>query len=211
MSPRITGDETHAMDRRTLLLTTLAVLPLRRAWAQATSRRIRGRVVSLEGRTLTVATREGPTVAIALAENVAVSEVKPLALEAIQPNSFVGIASLHRDGQDVAVEVLVFPEAARGAGEGSYPWDLAPESTMTNATVATVAAAPDGRKLALTYKGGARDIVVPPGAPIVTFIPADKSWLVPGAPVFIGATVGADGSLSAARVTTGRDGNAPPM
>jgi hypothetical protein len=201
----------NAMNRRMLLLTPLAVLPLRRAWAQATTRRIRGRVVSLDARTLTVATREGPQVTITLAENVAVAEVKPLALEAIQPNSFVGIASLHRDGQDTAVEVLVFPEAARGSGEGSYPWDLAPESTMTNATVATVAAAANGRKLALTYKGGTRDIVVPPGVPIVTFAPADTSLLVPGAPVFIGATVGADGSLSAARVTTGRDGNAPPM
>ena len=211
MFPAIVGTEHNAMNRRTLLLTPLAALPLRPAYAQTTSRRIRGRVVSLDGKTLTVATREGPTVAIALADNFAVSEVTPLTLDAIAPNSFVGIASLHRDGQDIAVEVLVFPEAARGSGEGSYPWDLAPESTMTNATVATVAAAADGRKLALTYKGGTREVVVPPGAAIVTVAPADKSLLVAGAPVFIGATVGADGSLSAARVTTGRNGVAPPM
>lgn len=41
-----------------------------------------------------------------------------------------------------ALEVVVFPEAARGTGEGHRPWDLLPQSTMTNATVADLAAAP---------------------------------------------------------------------
>jgi len=35
-----------------------------------------------------------------------------------------------------AVEVHVFPEEMRGTGEGSRPFDLRPNSTMTNATVA---------------------------------------------------------------------------
>jgi hypothetical protein len=205
--------ETRSMNRRTVLLAGLA-LPLlpRLASAQAaTMRRIRGKVVSLDGRTLVVATREGPNVTITVAENLAVAEVKPLTLEAIQPNSYVGIASIKAGGQDVALEVLVFPEAMRGAGEGSYPWDLQPESTMTNAAVANVAGAAHGRTLSLTYKDGRRDIMVPPDAPIVTFAPADRLLLVPGAPVFLSAAVAADGSMTAGRITTGRNGVAPPM
>lgn len=201
------------MNRRTLLLASLA-LPLlnRAASAQApASRRIRGKIVSLDGRTLVVATREGPNVTLTMAENLAVAEVKPLALEAIQPNSYVGIASMKAGGQDVALEVLVFPEAMRGAGEGSTAWDLQPESTMTNAAVANVVGAAQGRMLTLTYKGEKRDIMVPPNVPIVTFVPADRSLLVPGAPVFLSATTATDGTMTTARITTGRDGNAPPM
>lgn len=201
------------MNRRTLLLAGLA-LPLlnRAASAQAApSRRIRGKVVSLNGRTLVVATREGPNVTITVAENLAVAEVKPLTLEAIQPNSYVGIASMKAGGKDVALEVLVFPEAMRGAGEGSGAWDLQPESTMTNAAVSGITGAANGRVLTLAYKGEKRDIIVPPDAPIVTFAPADRSLLVPGAPVFLSAATAADGSMTTGRITTGRDGHAPPM
>ena len=70
--------------------------------------------------------------------------------------------------------MLVFPEAARGSNEGHYPWDLQPESMMTNATVATVAAAPDGQTLTLKYKDGTQTIKVKPGTPIVTFAPGDQ-------------------------------------
>ena len=201
------------MNRRTLLLASLA-LPLlnHAAFAQApTSRRIRGKIVSVDGRTLVVATREGPNVTLTMAENLAVAEVKPLTLEAIQPNAYVGIASVKAGGQDVALEVLVFPEAMRGAAEGSNPWDLQPESTMTNAAVANVVGTAQGRMLTLTYKGEKRDIMVPPNVPIVTFVPADRSLLVPGAPVFLSATPAADGTMTTIRITTGRDGNAPPM
>jgi hypothetical protein len=210
--------EPNTMNRRTLLVSGLLsglALPLlhHAALAQAApvSRRIRGKVVSLEGKTLVVATREGPNVTITVPDNLAVAEVKPLELDAIQPNSYVGIASMKAAGKDVALEVLVFPEAMRGAGEGSFPWDLQPESTMTNASVASVVGAAQGRTLSLTYKDGKRDIMVPPGVPIVTFMPADRSLLVPGAPVFLSAAVSPDGSMSAGRITTGRDGNIPPM
>lgn len=209
------------MTRRAFLLASLATAALARiglsaiapgsAQAQTPPRRIRGKIVSLTGQTMVVQTREGPNVTVMLADNVAVSETVPLKLDAIKPNSFVGIASLKIGGQDTAMEVVVFPEAARGSGEGSYPWDLKPESSMTNATVGTIATTPTGPSLSLTYKGGEKTIVVPPDVPIVTFVPADRSLLVPGAPVFFGAAAAADGSLSTARIVTGRNGNAPPM
>jgi len=54
-------------------------------------------------------------------------------------------------------------------------------------------------------------IVVPPGAPIGTFVLAARTDLKPGAPVVFGATKNADGKLVASRVAVGRDGVAPPM
>ena len=181
------------------------------ASAQAPTR-LRGSIAAVDGNTATIATREGTSVPVKLADNWSVMLVSPMALADIKENSFVGIASMKGpDGSLNALEVLVFPEAARGTGEGHYPWDLQPESMMTNATVATVAKSPDGDVLTLKYKDGTQTIKVKPGTPIVTFVPGDKADAKVGAKVFLGATKGADGNLTAGRLLVGKDGTAPPM
>ena len=68
------------------------------------------------------------------------------------------IAGVVKDSQS-ALEVHIFPEAMRGTGEGHYPWDLRPQSTMTNANVEQVVTAVDGQTLTLKYaltRSGAR-------------------------------------------------------
>jgi hypothetical protein len=180
--------------------------------AQSPPTRLRGSIAAIDGQTVTIATREGSSVPVKLAENWSVMLVSPLTLADIKENSFVGIASLKgADGTLNALEVLVFPEAARGSNEGHYPWDLQPESMMTNATVATIAAASDGQTLTLRYKDGTQTIKVKPGTPIVTFAPGDRADAKVGAKVFFGATKGADGGLTAARMLVGKDGLTPPM
>jgi hypothetical protein len=174
--------------------------------------RVRGVIEKAEPQTLTVKTREGPTAEIKLADNVGVLGVTKARLDDITVGKFVGAAAMPQpDGTLKAVEVLIFPEAARGTGEGHYPWDLLPESTMTNATVAETVAGVSGPVLTLRYKDGEKKISVPPEAPIVTFSPADAALLKPGAAVFVPAQKGADGGLTAARVLVGRDGLVPPM
>jgi hypothetical protein len=113
----------------------------------------------------------------------------------------------------VALEVLVFPESARGSGEGHYPWDLQPQSTMTNGTVATVSEEAHGRTLKITYKGSEQpiEITVPPSAPIVTLASGSADLLKPGNHIFAAAAKGATGDYSAARVLVGIDGLVPPM
>ena len=182
------------------------------AEAQTTAVRVRGSVTGFDGHVLAVKTREGKDVGIKLAETFAVVGVAATSMAEIKPGSFIGAAAMQgKDGRLVALEVLVFPESARGSNEGHYPWDLQPESSMTNATVAASVDGNDGRELTLTYKGGQQRILVPQGIPIVTFVPADKSLLAPGAQVFVPAQLGADGSMSAARVLVGKDGIKPPM
>ena len=179
------------------------------AWAQSPTR-VRGTIERLDGPILTVKSREGADVTVRLADNLSVSGVVKAALTDIKPGSYVGIAALPRAGELNAVEVLVFPEAMRGTAEGHGPWDLLPESTMTNATVAESVDRVQGRTLTLKYKDGERTITVPPEAPIVTLVPADRTELKPGAAVFIPAARQPDGSLLASRVLVGRD-IAPPM
>ena len=130
--------------------------------------RVRGTVVGLDGSTLTVKTREGPNAMLMLKPGWKMAGVAKASVEDIKPRDFVGIASLPTAaGGDGAVEVLVFPPAMKGTGEGSYPWDLKPKSTMTNATVTNAVKGVEGRTLDLSYSGGKeKKIAIPDGVPI---------------------------------------------
>jgi hypothetical protein len=174
--------------------------------------RIRGTIAALNGQVLSVDTREGSKLDVLLKDPLTVATVKRFDLADIKPGSYVGIATrTGAGGEQDAIEVLVFPEAMRGAGEGHYPWDLEAGSMMTNGTVTGTVDARSGRELNLSFKNGSEKIVVPPGAPIVTFAPAERSDLKPGARVMFGATKDAEGKLAASRVTVETNGVAPPM
>lgn len=173
---------------------------------------VRGTVEALQGQELTVRTRDGATTVIALSPDYAVTGVVKASLSDITVGKFVGIAAMPAGGGPLkAVEVVVFPEAARGAGEGHYAWDLEPGSTMTNATVAAEVDRVDGPTLTLKHKDGENSITVPKDVPIVTFGPGSRDLLVPGAHVFVPAAKQPDGSLTARRILVGKDGVTPPM
>ncbi len=173
--------------------------------------RLRGTIEKIDATTLVVKERGGETLTLALADNLTVSEVLPIDPTTIQSGSFVGIASLPAaDGTLAALEVLVFPESARGTAEGHSAWDLQPGSQMTNATVASIAPSANGRTMTLRYKDGEKTIVVPEGVPVVTLKPGDRSLLVPGAKVIVTAQ-NRNGQATALRITAGRDGFQPPM
>ena len=119
----------------------------------------------------------------------------------IKPGDFVGIASLPKaDGGDGALEVLIFPPAMKGTGEGSYGWDLKPNSSMTNATVANAVKGIDGHTLTVAYHGKEKKIAIPVGTPVVTLAPAGLKDLAAGAVVFVPAVQGDKGALMAQQV-----------
>jgi Domain of unknown function (DUF5666) len=180
--------------------------------AAQTPSRVRGVVEKVDDQAVTVKSRDGQTLSVKLNPNWGVVAVSKAALADIKQGTFVGVAALRQaDGTFKAQEVVVFPEAMRGTGEGHYPWDLTPESTMTNATVDAVVSQVNGPQLTLKYKDGEVKIAVPAEAPIVTLSPGDKALLAPGAAVFVPAQRAADGTLSAGRVLVGKDGIVPPM
>lgn len=175
--------------------------------------RVRGQVVSLDGNALVVATREGPEARIALSDGWKVTGVARAAMSDIDAGDYVGIASMPMaDGTAGALEVLIFPQAMAGAGEGSYPWDLQPGSTMTNATVAEKVETVNGHKVSLAYGGGkTKEIVIPDDAAMVTFAPATPADLVAGATVFVPGHADASGAISTGMVVVGLNGVLPPM
>ena len=174
--------------------------------------RIRGDIVSFSGNTLTVHRRSGDTMTIVLNDTSKVSAVKAIQLSDIKQGSYVGAAATPGpDGKLTAREVLVFPEAARGTGEGHYAWDLGANSSMTNANVDTVVEGTSGRDLKLSYKGGSNTVTVPANAPVVTLAPATRADLVAGKKVFVVAAPANGGAATAQFVVVEKDGVVPPM
>ena len=201
------------LPRSLAALAVVSALGSEASAQQPPSVRIRGTIEVVDGPLLTVKSREGTDMRIRLTDNVAVFGVADIAMSEIKPGSYIGVSAMPEpDGTQKALAVHIFPEAQRGVAEGFRPWDLRPNSTMTNATVAETVAGTDGQNILVKYKEGEKKVVVPPGTPIVTFLVGDKSELKPGAKIIIfGATRKDDGTLEANRVNVGRNGITPPM
>lgn len=174
--------------------------------------RVRGSVVQASDTVLKVKTREGETVDVALAQGFSVAGVATASINDIKPGDYLGIASLPKaGGGDGALGVLIFPPALKGAAEGSFGWDLKPNSTMTNATVADAVKGVDGRAVTVTYHGQEKKIAIAQGTPIVTLAPATAADLKPDAIVFIPAEKAPAGGLVTHQVVVGTHGVVPPL
>ena len=174
--------------------------------------RVRGTIEKLDGQNLVVKERSGQSVSIKLADKFMVVGIFKGSVADIASGKFIGTTTVgERDGALVAQEVHIFPESMRGTGEGHYDWDLRPDSKMTNANVAGVVNMANDRVMTVQYKGGEKKILVTRDTVVVTYAPVDKGELKPGAPVFVVSQKQPDGSLSAARVNVGMNGQVPPM
>jgi hypothetical protein len=174
--------------------------------------RVRGTIEAVDGDMLTVKSRSGEDVKLHMTSDMKVVGITKISLSDIKVGSFIGTTTVPgADGSQNAVEVHVFPEEMRGTGEGSRPYDLRPNSTMTNATVSESVAGNDGHTLLVKYKDGEKKVVVSPETPVVTYVPGDKSDLKVGAKIIAFVKQLPDGSFESNRVNVGRGGLTPPM
>ena len=174
--------------------------------------RVRGTIEAVDGDTLAVKSRAGEDVKLHMTGDIRIVGITRIALTDIKVGSFIGTTTVPGpDGGNNAVEVHVFPENMRGTGEGSRPYDLRPNSSMTNATVEQSVVGNDGHTLNIKYKDGEKKVLVSPETPVVTYVPADRSDLKPGAKVIAFMKKLPDGSFETNRVSVGRDGLTPPM
>jgi hypothetical protein len=217
-----------------LIVAATAATAVTAALAADPPAHIRGTIVSATADSVTVKTAQG-NVKVATDATTRIAGIVPSSASQIKEGTFVGIANVPTAaGAGDALEVVVFPEAMRGAGLGDYPWDLAPPassssrtSAMTNGTVksaggggaSTTSAmtngtvkqttAQGGLTLTVDYGKGEKTIHVPADVPVVGIVPADASKLVPGAHVFVSTKK--DAPSSAAFISVGIDGMVPPM
>jgi Domain of unknown function (DUF5666) len=174
--------------------------------------RIRGTIDSVDGGTLSVTARDGSKQKISVASDVVVTGLVKTTLADVKPGSYIGVTGMPQaDGTQKAIAIHIFPESARGTAEGFRQYDLRPNSTMTNATVAQEVQANDGTSLSVKYKDGEKKVTVTPDTPIVNFVDGNKNELKAGAKIIAFVTKESDGSLLSKRVLVGRDGITPPM
>jgi hypothetical protein len=201
--------------------------------------RIRGTVSAISADEVTVST---PTGAISMQAGAGTKYLTVVHsdLDHIETGSYIGVAAKNVGDKLVALDVLIFPPAMKGAAEGHFGWDRMPDTTlsggtstasnMTNGSVAAVAlssAAPIAsnmtngsvavaskgggvKQVTLTYKDGRQTILVPPTAPVVTLQPGAASDLKAGDKVFVNAIVDG-GKTTAALILVGSDSFAPPI
>jgi hypothetical protein len=191
---------------------TLIAFSLPAIAQQTAPTRVRGAIEGVDGDVLSVKSRSGEDVKLHMTGDMKVVGIIKISLADIKVGSFIGATTVPGpDGSQNAVEVHVFPEDMRGTGEGTRPYDLRPNSTMTNATVAESVVSNDGHTLLIKYKEGEKKVVVSPDTPVVTYVPADKSDLKAGAKIIAFMKKLPDGSFETNRVSVGRDGLTPPM
>ena len=195
------------MTRRTLGASAVAlVFAASFAAAQAPQMvRVRATLEDVSVPMLTAKSRDGAEMKIKLADNAPVNEVVKASLADIKADSYIAVTAMPQpDGTQKAVAILIFPEAMRGVGEGHRPWDLEPNSTMTNATVAEQVAGTDGQTVTVKYKDGDKKILVTPATIIVTYKKAAASDLKAGQKIFVAAAKKLDdGTLEAPNVAYG--------
>jgi len=217
----------NALGRLFALLAaaSLAAVPLCAAADDAVPvHHVRGVVTAASSDTITVKTADG-AVTLAIGPKTRIAGVVPTTADAITSGTFIGTANVPGSSSTTAraLEVVVFPPAMAGTGEGDYPWDLAAgnggHSSMTNGTVAaphsmmtngTVMGVNNhgSKTVTLQYKGGSKTVTISPGVPIVRVVPGSKSLLATGAHVV--ATPGSAGG-PARVVIVGEQGAVPPM
>jgi hypothetical protein len=123
---------------------------------------------------VTLKTRSGEVIVLALPASLVVSEVYPIELTDIKAGSFIGVGGLPQaDGTQRAITVTVFPESARGTGEGR-PFDLVPPGTpivtfraadrsllVPGASVSLTAQAIDGKPMVQRINAGRHGFNLP--------------------------------------------------
>ncbi len=178
--------------------------------------RIRGTIDKIDGSMLSIKPRSGPDVMVKLTDDAKVVGVKKADLSDVKSGSFIGTATVPQpDGTAKALEVTVFPASMKGAGEGSYAWDLGSNSTMTNGAVGDLVVS-SGRVMTVHVQRPGQRREEDPAcrktcrSSCCTRTPT-KSLLTVGAHILVVPTKAADGSLSANRISVGENGTVPPM
>ena len=167
--------------------------------------RVRATITSIDGGVLTVKARDGAEMKVKLADNAPVNEIVKVPLGDVKTGAYVAVTGMPQpDGSQKALAVFIFAEAQRGLAEGYQPWDFAPNSTMTNATIDSQIKGVDGQTLTVKYKDGEQKVLVTPATEITAATKKSATDLKPGQKISVfAAKKQPDGTLKAPNISFG--------
>ncbi len=117
-----------------LLATLLAVMVAGVACAATPPERLRGTLQTVTAGSVILNTTAGTSLTVSLTPETGYALASKSSVSAILPNSYIGTAAKGAGADMVALEVVIFPPAMRGAGEGHYAWDPLPDITKPDIT-----------------------------------------------------------------------------
>ena len=167
--------------------------------------RVRATIEKVDGTMLTVKARDGAEMKVKLADNAPANEIVRAPLADVKIGAYVAVTGMPQpDGSQKALAIFIFPEAQRGLAEGYRPWDFAPNSTMTNATIDNQIKGVDGQTLTVKYKGGEQKVLVTPATEITAATKKSAADLKPGQKILVFAAKKLpDGTLEAPNISFG--------
>lgn len=174
---------------RTMLIALAALSLGSAALAQpappAAPQRAEGTIAAMTDTSLTLTQADGAAQTIALLPGRTVNVVAPIAVDQIQPGSYVATANKTQpDGSGVSTELRVYPPGTPRFNVNAA-MDATGETMMTNGTVATAVASEGGRVLTVDYGSGSRKITVPPQVQVVSNTPGGPELLRVGLKVSV--------------------------
>jgi hypothetical protein len=189
------------------LVLSLALFGLFSSAASAQNVNVRGTITAFDGKMISVKSRDGRDLRVELPESVAVAVARPFSMSEVKTGMPLAVTTIKRaDGAIVAIDVRPVPPTAP---QGLSPYDLQPNSTMTNATLEGTAQSAGGQEFTLNYKSGTVKVLVPEGTPMSQTAPGSRADIKPGETIFAVVKPGADGTLTIIRMVISKDGVKP--
>lgn len=142
-----------ALTGALVLGTALVALP---AMAANDTQHLRGQITAVSDSGFTMTTQSGDKRQIKLSSKTQIATATKGDLSNIEKGTFIGTANVEKNGENRALEMVIFPPSMKGTGLGDYSWDLSPSmvgqpaggsqtaggsmtsgSSMTNGTVSS--------------------------------------------------------------------------
>ena len=188
------------------------------AWAQVDAAPaipgVVGKLKSVTNTSVEIQTQTG-VVRVEIKQPLTIYREVPSDLSHVTSSTYVGVTSVKQpNGMELAKHIMIFPQELRGAAEGSFMMDAAPDATthsrMTNGSVARPAASNSrmtngtvrkggGTTLVVHYQDGGQTISVPPNVPVTEAAPV-KMTLTQGDTIYVATTGQPNGSLTTDKI-----------
>jgi hypothetical protein len=188
------------------------------AWAQVDATPpipgVVGKLNAVTSNSIEIQTKSG-VVLVEIKQPLRIYREVPSDLSHVTSSTYVGVTSVKQaNGMELAQHIMIFPTELRGAAEGSFMMDAAPDATthsrMTNGSVARPPASNSrmtngtvrkggGTTLLVHYQDGAQTISVPPNVPVSEAAPV-KMTLTQGDTIYVATTKQPNGPLTTDKI-----------